>query len=282
MPQHAYDPAMGLQLERCNGNLGAFVSGVDLAGDLDDATIAELEQALVDNLVLFFRDQPMSPAQHVALGRRFGELHVHPLAPNLGPAHPEIIALDTSNNRNPVEWHSDATFEECPPLGSILHAIEVPPLGGDTVWASMYAAYDALSDTMKTLLDPLYAVHDSSMTFGPGGRNKTFTLDASKTAQRRVEHPVVRTHPVSGRKSLFVNFQFTSHIDGMTARESRALLDFLLQHVTQATFQVRLSWQPHTVAMWDNRCTQHYVTADYTGTGRRYMHRVTVLGDRPV
>lgn len=273
---------MALTVEKCNGNLGAFVSGIDLGADLDDATIAAIDEALVDNLVLFFRDQQMSPAQHVALGRRFGELHVHPLAPNLGPEHPEIIALDTSNNRNPVEWHSDATFEEVPPLGSILYALEVPPLGGDTVWASMYAAYDALSDPMKAVLEPLRAVHDSSMTFGAGGRNKTFTLDKSTTAQRQVTHPVVRTHPVTGRKALFVNFQFTSHIDGMTPAESRAMLDFLLQHVTQATFQVRLTWQPRTVAMWDNRCTQHYVTADYAGTGRRYMHRVTVIGDRPV
>jgi taurine dioxygenase len=273
---------MPIELQRSNGNLGAEVRGVDLTDDLDDATIVEIEQALVDHLVLFFRDQPMSPAQQVALGRRFGALHVHPLAPNLGPEFPEIIALDTSNIQNPVEWHSDATFEECPPLGSILHALEVPPLGGDTVWASMYAAYDALSGPMKSLLDPLYAIHDSSMTFGAGGRNKTFTLDRSRASQRQAKHPVVRTHPRTGRKSLFVNYQFTSHIDGMHPDESRALLDFLLAHVTQATFQVRLSWQPHTVAMWDNRCTQHYVTADYAGTGRRAMHRVTVLGDRPV
>lgn len=273
---------MPLTITKCNGNLGAEVSGIDLSADLDDATIAAIEGALVDNLVLFFRDQPLTPERHVALGRRFGELHVHPLAPNLGPELPEIIALDTSNNRNPVEWHSDATFEECPPLGSILHALEIPPLGGDTVWASMYAAYDALSAPMQELVDPLYAIHDSSMTFGAGGRNKTFTLDKSRTAQRQARHPVVRTHPVTGRKALFVNFQFTSHIDGMHPHESRALLDFLLHHVTQATFQVRLTWQPHTVAMWDNRATQHYVTADYGGTGRRYMHRVTVLGDRPV
>ncbi len=166
-------------------------------------------------------------------------------------------------------------------MGSILRAIDVPPIGGQTVWASMYAAYDALSETMQGVLSGLFAVHDSGFSFGAGGRSGSFSQDTSSAAQRQVVHPVVRTHPVTGRRALFVNQQFTSHIDGMTPVESRTMLDFLFVHVQQATFQVRLDWEPDTIAMWDNRCTQHYVTADYAGTGRRFMHRVTVMGDRP-
>lgn len=271
-----------LSVRPLTGFLGAEVSGVDLTNELDEQAIDDIRNAWLEHLVLFFRDQALTPSQHVAFARRFGELHIHPFAPNLGPAFPEIIPLDTSASTRPVDWHSDATFEVTPPMGSILHALEVPPIGGQTVWASMYAAHDALSPAMQDFLGGLRAVHDSSFSFGAGGRTGSFSVETSAAAQRQVTHPVIRTHPVTGRRAVFVNQQFTSHIADLPPAESRALLDFLFAHVQQATFQVRLDWEPGTVAMWDNRCTQHYVTADYAGTGRRFMHRVTVMGDVPV
>ncbi|MCB0996575.1 MAG: TauD/TfdA family dioxygenase [Acidimicrobiales bacterium] len=271
-----------LDLEPVTGTIGATVRGIDLGAPLDDATISALRGALVRYGVLFFRDQQLSRDQHVAFGRRFGELHVHPFVPNLGPDHPEIIELTTSGMTRFLDWHSDATFEELPPLGSILYAHEVPEAGGDTLFTSAVAAYDALSATMQELLDGLRAFHDSTPSFGAGGVSERWTRsgDADQTL---TSHPVVRTHPESGRKAIFVNSIFTTGIVGMNPDESAALLRFLIGHVSHPMFQVRFRWEPNSVAFWDNRAVQHAAVADFAGSGAvRRMHRVTVIGDRPV
>ena len=247
----------------------------DVAGDAD--LYGELRGALVEHGVLFFREQDMTRDQHVALGRLFGELHVHPYAPNLGPDHPEIIELDTSGMSTFLDWHADATFEPVPPLGSILYAHETPAAGGDTLFASAAAAYDALSPVMQERLEGLQAVHSSAAVFGGGGRAGRYFVNPDRD-QIETLHPVVRAHPDSGREVLYVNNQFTSQIDGMTPEESAYLLDFLRGHIAHPQFQVRFSWEPGSVAMWDNRQVQHAAVGDFSGTGAtRRMHRVTVL-----
>jgi taurine dioxygenase len=271
---------MSLTIRPLTAWIGAEVSGVDLRQPLDDSTRDEIDKALLDHLVLFFRDQHLDSAQHVAFGRQFGELHIHPFVPNLGPEFPEIIALDAMEGSLEPNWHSDVTFDATPPLGSILRAVEVPPVGRDTVWASMYAAYDALSTPMRGFLDGLSAVHDSTAIFGAHG-HVGYSTNRAAEAQLRTTHPVVRTHPVTGRKALFVNTQFTSHVEGLTKAESRNLLEFLYRHCENPSFQVRFHWEPGSVAFWDNRCTQHFVCGDTTEPIRRYMQRVTIIGDRP-
>jgi taurine dioxygenase len=264
-----------------SGALGAELEGVDLA-DLDDAGFAELRAAFLAHQVLFFRDQDLSREQHKAFGRRFGRLHVHPfLRPLEGEGHPEIVVLESDAERPYVAagWHSDVTFAAEPPLGSVLRCVEAPAFGGDTLWASMYAAFEALSDAMQGLLSALVAVHDTSRTFSREG----YGSHVGGTRDRetlRAEHPVVRTHPETGRKALFVNPAFTRGIRGMKPRESEALLGFLFRHVETPDFQCRFRWQKGSVALWDNRCTQHRVLADNLAAYRR-MERVTIEGDRP-
>jgi taurine dioxygenase len=217
----------------------------------------------------------------VEFGRRFGELHVHPvLRPLEDEGFPEIVVLE-SDARRPVladAWHSDVTFQQRPPMGSILRAVAVPEAGGDTMWASMYAAYEALSDAMQRLLSGLRAVHDGS-GFQRSARKAQHREDLEK--DQTAVHPVVRTHPVSGRKGIFVNSVFTRRIEGMKPAESRALLEFLFAHVASPDWSCRLRWRPGTIAMWDNRCTQHRVVAD-NRTAYRRMERVTLTGDVPV
>jgi taurine dioxygenase len=271
---------MTLTLEPVAGALGAEVHGAKLGEPLDDATAQALHDAWMRHQVLFFRDQAIDVEQHKAFARRFGELHVHPVLQQMaGEGHPEIVVLESDADRPVVasRWHSDVTFEKRPPMGSILRAVEVPEAGGDTLWASTTAAYDALSDRMQRLLDGLEAFHDG------GG----FRRVARDEAQRRdlesrqtAAHPVVRTHPVTGRKSIFVNPVFTKHVVGMKPAESRALLHFLFEHVASPDFTCRFRWRKHSIAMWDNRCTQHRVVADNLSAYRR-MERVTLVGDEP-
>ena len=264
--------------------IGAEISGVDLRDPLDDETFEEVHGALIEHGVVFFRGQAIDHEQHLAFGRRFGALHVHPAAPCVG-GNPELMLIHTdasSTRQNGDDWHSDVSCDEEPPMGSVLHLHTVPKSGGDTLFSNMYAAWEALSEPMKAFLAPLDARHESAHLYD-GVRGKGLYGDA--TVKRRNEwpsavHPVVRTHPVSGRPALYVNRIFTRRILGVTERESCALLEFLFEHAANPHFQCRFRWRENSVAFWDNRCVQHHAMWDYfpeTRTGTR----VTVAGDRP-
>jgi taurine dioxygenase len=274
-----------LKVRKLAPALGAVVESFDLAAAHDDATIAAIRQALDENLVLFFTDQTLSPERQRAFAARFGELYVHPLYPGEGGL-PEIMVLEYDENRkghNNV-WHSDVTYIQTPPQASLLYAEVLPGIGGDTLWANTYLAYEALSEPLKELAGRLHAVHDFSKAFRPERFEQYGIGDRAAKAYEEnppVVHPVVRTNPQTGRKALFVNQNFTSHIAGVSERESRALLAFFLDHLNQPEFQVRWQWKPHAVAFWDNRWTQHYALSDYFPNHRR-MRRATILGDRPI
>jgi taurine dioxygenase len=264
--------------------IGAEVRGVDLRKPLAAEEVRALQRALADHLVLFFRDQHLTPEQHLAVGRAFGELDPAPFGPK-HEKHPEITVLDQVQPRGQGadNWHTDNTFMTAPPLGSILRAIELPGVGGDTCFASMYAAWEALSAPMQEFLSGLRAVHDLTRTLGRAIRDGNAPGADLAKMQREwppVEHPVARRHPVTGRKALFVNGNFTSHLVGLEPAESDALLRMLFEHVRSPDFQCRFRWEPGSVAFWDNRCAQHYGVPDYGE--RRLMHRVTLAGDRPV
>ncbi len=260
--------------------LGAEILGVELE-HLDDATAELIRDALTEHLVVFFRDQDISIEAHKALGARFGTLDVHPNDPGLD-GHPEVMVIHADERSKRVAgqtWHSDVSCAPEPPMGSILRLFRVPPSGGDTLFASMYAAWDALSERMKAYLEGLTAIHDG----GPYYRevNAIIGRDDGGRAYPRAEHPVVRVHPVSGRKCLFVNSMFTTRIVGVPKAESDAVLDFLFRHVQDPELQCRFRWEPNSIAFWDNRCTQHFAVWDYF-PHTRSGYRVTVRGERPV
>jgi taurine dioxygenase len=259
--------------------LGAEILGIDLER-LDDEGFALIREALTEHLVLFFRDQDISVEAHKALGARFGALDVHPNDPGL-EGHPEVMIIhaDAASKRVAGErWHSDVSCAPEPPMGSILRMFVVPDSGGDTLFSSMYAAYDALSDRMKAYLAGLTAIHDG----GPYYRevNAILGRDDGGRAYPKAEHPVVRRHPVSGRRCLFVNSMFTTRIVGVPRGESDAVLGFLFEHVQSPAFQCRFRWARHSVAFWDNRCTQHFAVWDYFPRTRS-GYRVTIRGERP-
>jgi len=269
------------------GACGAEVLGVDLSQNLDDGTIGDVRSALLDHGVIFFRDQTLDHEQHKRLARRFGEIFVHPNFKGLG-ADPEIVEI----RRNPSDtaivgedWHCDTTMMAEPPMGAILYGVEVPPYGGDTQFASMCHAYDALSDGMKSLLAGMRAVHTDTMVAGPNAnRNSRRTTkvreDADWTPTVNL-HPVVRTHPETGRKSLFVNRAYVQTFEGMTEDESRPLLQFLFRHGERPEFTCRFRWRDGSVAFWDNRQTHHIAVND-AGPHFRHVRRVQIAGCRPV
>jgi taurine dioxygenase len=259
-------------------SVGAEVTGVDLTRPLGDADLHALQNGLLEHLVIFFRGQNLTPAQHKAFGRRFGDLHIHPAPMGILDGDPEIILVNADQHSRRIAgevWHSDVSCDADPPMASILHLKEVPPLGGDTLFANMYAAYEALSPSMQRFLSSLTAVHDGRRNYD--GRQ---TAPSRDTEFPRAEHPVVRTHPLTGRNALFVNRMFTTTIVQLKARESEVLLDMLYRHIESPEFQCRFRWQPNSVAFWDNRSVQHQALWDYF-PNRRYGHRVTIAGDRP-
>lgn len=269
-----------------SGSCGAEIYGIDLRRDLDEKTVSVIRQALLDYLVVFFRDQTLSPDDQIAFGRRFGELLVDRFTEPLD-GYPEMIELikepEETVNFGRI-WHSDSTYESEPPLGSILYALEVPPFGGDTLWANQYLAYETLSDGMKKLLERLRAVHSGHFGYGTSPQRIKYKsiklIDRNYETAEEMVHPVVRTHPETGRKALYVNEGYTKHFDGMTIEESRPILEYLKWHCVRPEFTCRFRWTKGAIAFWDNRAAQHLPINDYTGF-RRHMRRITIRGDRP-
>ncbi|HBU03708.1 MAG TPA: taurine dioxygenase [Acidimicrobiaceae bacterium] len=260
--------------------LGAEISGVRLSGDLPDEVIAEIRRAWLDHKVVYLRDQDITSTEHVEFARRFGELEVHPFL--LGSEeHPELVRFEKGVEASGFEngWHHDVTWRETPSMGAILRSIQVPATGGDTAFSDMAAAYDGLDDEMKERLDGLQAAHDYTLAFG------SFVDDSKKAEMREqypvVNHPIVRTHPETGRKLLFVNAYFTSHVIDMDEDEGNQLLRYLISRASVMEYQYRVSWEPNQVTLWDNRIVQHYALSDYY-PDVRIMERASIVGDRPV
>jgi taurine dioxygenase len=273
---------MTLDIQPMTAEIGAEVRGVDVASELSDSTVAKLRQSLLAHLVLVFRDQDLDPGSHIAFARRFGRIKLPPVATAHG-GPPEINVLDQTDPRGEGadDWHADNTYTETPPMGSLLRVIELPSVGGDTGFASMYAAYDALSPSMRELCDGLTAVHDvtRSITKAIERGHSTASLAEIQARLPPVEHPVVAVHPETRRRALFVNVNSTVRIVGMSDAESEMLLRFLFEHTKQPEFQVRVRWDTRMLVFLDNRCTQHYAVPDYRE--RRVLHRVAVEGTRP-
>lgn len=274
-----------MKVRRIAGALGAEISGVDLSRDLSTALAAEIRQVLLDNLVVFFRDRALTPAQFLEFASRMGEPVEYPFVNGL-PGFPHVIEvkkLEHEVTNFGGIWHSDTTYLDEPPMGSMLLAREVPPYGGDTLFANQYLAYETLSDTMKRLLDGLVGISSSAKADVSKTREDRIRTDGRGGEASReylAEHPLVRTHPETGRKALFVNVAHTAGIKGMTDAESAPLLEFLFRHQVKPEFTCRFPWEVGSIAFWDNRCAQHNPVNDYHGF-RRVMHRITLRGDRP-
>lgn len=270
-----------IKVRRYAPALGAEVRGVDLAEGLDAEAYAEVRRALLDHQVLFFKGQSeMAPAAQVAVGRLFGELHMHPAAPRM-VGYPEIFEIHVhrdSKVANGEFWHSDVSCDEVPPLGTILQLHVLPDVGGDTLFANMYAAFEGLSAPLKAMLDGLTALHESEHVYR--GRYSDRGVDDRDKLYPSAVHPVVRTHPETGRRALYVNRTFTTRINELAERESRALLELLFEHSEQIDFQIRYRWDVNDVAFWDNRCAMHHAVWDYWPEERK-GRRVTIKGDRP-
>lgn len=272
-------PYQTIKVQKVSPNIGAVIHGVDLSKPLGNQQFQEVHDALMENLVIFFRDQTISPGQQKEFGARFGKLHVHPAAPGLIEGHPEILVIKADENSKRVageEWHSDVSCDPEPPMGSILYLTEVPPDGaGDTMFANTYRAYETLSDPIKRMLEGMTAIHDGEHVYR--GR---YANDRGKEYPRQ-EHPLICTHPVTGRKTLFVNRTFTTRIVQLRKQESDAVLEMLYRHLETPELHCRFQWQPNSIAFWDNRCAQHHALWDYY-PNRRYGHRVTICGEKPV
>lgn len=268
-----------------NPVIGAEIHGPDLSKPIGEATFREIEAALHEHLVIFFRDQDLDPESHMRFASQFGDLQPpHPFFPNI-ESHPQVSVLENDEARPPETnvWHTDVTWRDRPPLGSVLYGVDIPAAGGDTLWANMYAVYDSLSETEKQRLEGLRAIHSIEVFDASGNYENSKDKNAFSEILKQYppqSHPLVRTHPVTGRKALFVNATFTQFVEGMDRSESDELLQSLFDKVKTPEFQVRFSWSKGAVAVWDNRVTQHYAVADYWPQYRR-MHRVTINGDVP-
>ncbi|HET9160953.1 MAG TPA: TauD/TfdA family dioxygenase [Caulobacteraceae bacterium] len=271
----------GIEVRRVAGALGAEIGGVDLSQELPDRTIAEIRAALVEHQVIFFRDQSLSADQQVRFGRRFGPLNVHPYVKGMD-GHPEVMEIikePTDKLNFGGGWHSDMSFLERPSIGSILYAMETPAFGGDTLFASQVAAYEALTPAFRAMLEPLRCVHSANKEYSAQGasaqKRGSMQVAEAEGLAGEFTHPLVLAHPESGRKALYVNPAFTLRIDGWSRRESKALLEFLFEHSRYEAFTYRFNWRPGSVAFWDNRQVWHFALNDYSGQ-RRHMRRVTV------
>jgi taurine dioxygenase len=272
---------VSITIERVTPGLGARVTGLSLA-DATDAELDTIRAAVAEHKVLFFADQRLEPADHLAFARRMGEIDVAAFGPK-HPEHPEMTVLDQTapKGQGADAWHTDNTYVACPPSYTILQSVLLPPMGGDTCFADMYAAWNTLSPAMQTLLSGLTATHDltKTLTRAIADGNSDADLGAMQAAYPPVHHPIARVHPDTGRTALFVNGNFTTRIDGLTESESAALLPMLYAHIGSPAFQCRHRWSEGDLTMWDNRAVQHYAVPDYTS--RRIMHRLTIAGEAP-
>ena len=271
-----------MEVRRISGALGAEILGVDLGRDLAEETVVAIRRAFLDHLVVFFHDQPLTPALFMAFARRMGKPIEYPQVKGIA-GFPEVIEvkkLEHERQNFGGLWHSDTAYLEIPPMGSMLLAREVPPYGGDTEFANQYAAYEALSEGMRKLLDGLVAVNASTKADATRTREDRMKEQGLETRQFLAEHPVVRTHPETGRKALYVNVGHTVRFKDMTEEESSPLLEFLYRHQARPELTCRFRWRVGSLAFWDNRCTQHNPLNDYHGH-RRVMHRITLAGDKP-
>ena len=283
---------MGISVRRLSAACGAEVAGVDFAHAPDAASVKQIHQALGENCLLVFRGAAITPEQHIAFSRHFGPLEAHVIGDFGLPGHPEIFVVSNVKEDGRLKgavyagqyWHSDLSYMQKPSLGSLLLCHEMPEVGGDTMWANLYAAYDTLSDALKGFLGLLTAVHDYSHaydTYFAHLKERPPLTPEQRAKTPPVAHPMVRTHPVTGRKALYVNPGFTTGIVGMPREESQPLLDFLFRHSTRPEFIYRHQWHVHDLVFWDNRCAMHYALADYDFSVRRHMHRTTIAGDAP-
>ena len=277
-----------MQVTPLSGALGAEIAGIDLSVELSNSDAAEVHEAFLAHRVLFFRDQRLSPRKFVRFARLFGEPDIYPFIKGL-PDTPEVIEIiktETDTRNFGGSWHSDTSYMECPALGTTLYALETPKAGGDTLFANTTMAHEALSDGMKALLAGLVGVNSSEMGYQGGRAAGMAKLDAMKgTFQPKAEtyeseHPVVRTHPETGRKSIYVNRSHTTRFKDMTVEESAPIIEYLCDHMIRPEFTCRFRWKPGSVAVWDNRTTLHHAVNDYAGQ-RRHMQRITIKGDRP-
>ena len=273
-----------IETRKIPGALGAEIHGVDLSAPLAAGTIAEIRQALLEHLVVFFRDQALTVERFLAFARAFGQPVEYPFVKGL-PGYPEVIQVmklehETSNFGG--IWHTDTAYLECPPMGSMLLAREVPPTGGDTLFANQYLAYETLPAELSRTLEGLIGINSSAKADVTRTREDRMKMDGRGDARQeyRAEHPIVRTHPETGRKALYVNVAHTVGIQGMPEQRSTPLLNELFEHQTRSELTCRFQWRVGSLAFWDNRCTQHYPVNDYHGY-RRVMHRITLAGDRP-
>ena len=271
---------------------GAEVSGIDLTRPLSSEAVESLHRALGENGILLFRDANLAPEQHIAFSRQFGALESHVVGEFNLPGHPEIFVVSNVKEEGKLKgavyagqyWHSDLSYMKKPSMGSLLLCREMPEIGGDTMWANLYMAYESLSDPMKGFLGGLRAIHDYSHaydTYFAHLKERPPLTPEQRAKTPPVEHPMIRTHPVTKRKALYVNPGFTTGIVGMPRDESQPILDFLFRHSTRAEFIYRHKWRVNDMIFWDNRCTMHYALADYDFSVRRHMHRTTVAGDAP-
>ena len=282
-PQHYQH----ISVHPLSGAVGAEIHGVDLTAPVSDEVFAEIHRAFLAHLVVFFRDQTLTPGELKTFAARFGTLDIHTILKSID-GHPEILGVFTEPEDVHVYaegWHADVTYQERPTLGAVLYALEVPAVGGDTLFSNQYLAYESLSPAMRKMLNGLSAVHSAERVYGERQsemdiKDDMVVVDPEMARSQCCDHPVIRTHPETGRRSLFVNDHYTMRFKDMTEQESAPLLKFLLKHAIRPEFTARFKWRNGSVAIWDNRCVLHCPIADYHGH-RRHMHRVVITGDRP-